>query len=109
MPNISIQESVRIRRRRKAKLSEPRLFNVVIFNDEQTPMDFVTAILIKVFGLEQLAAETVMQQVHQSGTGVAGTYPYDIAEAKVSETRTYAQRLGYPLHCSAQPEPDRHD
>lgn len=104
MAGMSIREQQDADTGLATETREPRLFNVVLFNDDATPMEFVIALLMKIFGHQHHAAELVMLQIHNEGMGVAGTYPFDIAEAKVSETKISARRSGFPLHCTTQPE-----
>ena len=80
-------------------LEEPRMFSVVFVNDDKTPMDFVIAILMEIYGHAAKAAERIMLRIHNEGQGVAGIYPHEIAEAKAVETMAKSRLRGFPLNC----------
>ena len=82
----------------------PRLYHVVLLNDDVTPMDFVTSLLMVAFGHPRARATRIMQAVHKKGSGVAGTYPRDIAEAKLADIQNGARKHGFPLRGTLQPE-----
>ena len=88
----------------RQKIDRPKKYKVVFYNDDFTPMNLVTSILIEVFNKGLPEAQTIMMRVHKQGKGVAGVYSKEIAETKVSTTRMYARQAGYPLHAEAQPE-----
>ncbi len=90
--------------KKKPKTRKPRMFKVLIHNDDFTPMEFVVAILEQIFRLGQVDATRVMLHVHNNGVGVAGVYPHQVAETKMHQVLTNAQRLEYPLQCSIEPE-----
>jgi ATP-dependent Clp protease adaptor protein ClpS len=83
---------------------KPRLYKVLLHNDDYTPMEFVVAILRQVFRLGDVDATQVMLHVHNNGVGLAGTYSYEIAETKMQQVLTTAQRHEFPLQCSMEPE-----
>lgn len=78
------------------------MYRVVFVNDDTTPMDFVVAVLVEVFGHAVKAATRIMLKVHEEGSGTAGTYPHEIAEAKAVETVAKARLHGYPLRCKIE-------
>ncbi len=78
-------------------VKEPKLYKVVMLNDDFTPMDFVVDILMDIFHKDRPTAETLMLTVHKSGKAVVARYPYDIANTKVSESITRARSEGYPF------------
>jgi len=80
----------------------PNKYKVVLLNDDYTPMDFVIAILIEIFGKDYQTAEQVTLQVHNEGKGIAGVYHYEIAEQKVLESTMYARNQGFPLDFSIE-------
>tara|TARA_B100000424_G_C22719440_1_gene390890 strand:+ start:86 stop:388 length:303 start_codon:yes stop_codon:yes gene_type:complete len=88
----------------RQKIGRPKKYKVVFFNDDYTPMNLVTSILIEVFNKGLPEAEAIMMRVHKQGKGVAGVYSKEIAETKVSTTRMYARQAGFPLHAEAQEE-----
>lgn len=88
----------------KPKLKKPRMYRVVLLNDDYTPMDFVVFILQELFGMRHELAVRIMVQVHNSGRGVCGTYTREIAEMKVSEVLKRARQFQHPLQCEMEPE-----
>ena len=86
----------------KVRLEPPKKYNVVFYNDNYTPMDFVWAVLMKVFRLGAQSAYQVMITVHESGKGIAGTYPKGIADTKVKQVMNLAKSAGHPLLCKAE-------
>lgn len=75
----------------------PRKYNVVILNDDKTPVEFVIAMLISVFKHNQERAVALTLEVHNKGAGVAGTYTHEIAEQKVLDGTNMARHNGFPL------------
>ncbi len=88
----------------KPKLKKPRLYKVVLVNDDYTPMEFVVNILQQIFDMHEQQAITVMLLVHQRGRGVCGLYPREIAEMKVRDVLEIARLEGHPLQCMMEPE-----
>mgnify|MGYP003118220673 CR=1 FL=1 len=88
----------------KQKLGRPKKYKVVFYNDDYTPMNLVTSILIEVFKKGLPEAESITMKVHRQGKGIAGVYSKEIAQTKVDTTKMYASQLGFPLHAEAQPE-----
>lgn len=87
----------------KDRVCEPRRFIVVIHNDDFTPMEFVVMILSTIFFKSPAEAERLMLDVHNNGSGIAGIYPYDIAETKRRKAVNLARKEGYPLRLTLQP------
>lgn len=83
----------------KKKSSQPRLYQVVLFNDDFTPMDFVTTLLIQVFNMDEVQASQIMLEIHHLGQAICGVYPREISEMKVSQVLTLARDAAHPLHC----------
>lgn len=88
----------------ETKLKKPRLYKVVLHNDDFTSMEFVIFILQTVFQRTEGDAVRIMLQVHTEGTGVAGVYTLEIAEMKVAKVMSLAQAHEVPLLCSAEEE-----
>ena len=84
------------------KVEEPSLYKVLLHNDDYTTMEFVVGILQSIFHKEMTEAVQIMLQVHQNGFGVAGIYPYEIAETKVTTVEGLARQKEYPLRCSIE-------
>jgi ATP-dependent Clp protease adaptor protein ClpS len=86
----------------KHKLKKPPLYKVLLHNDDYTTMDFVVLVLRSVFHRSETDAIRIMLQVHQQGTGVAGVYTYEVAEAKVGKVTSLARDHEFPLLCTMQ-------
>ena len=83
---------------------EPRLFKVILLNDDYTTMEFVVFILQTIFRLPLPDAQKVMLNVHTQGSGVCGIYPLEIAETKVATVYMLARQSNFPLRCAVEPE-----
>jgi len=86
----------------KVRLEPPKKFNVVFYNDDYTPMDFVMAVLIKVFRHNVMSAYEIMMNVHETGKGIAGTYPKGIAQTKARQAMDMAKVAEFPLLCKVE-------
>lgn len=75
------------------------MFTVVVLNDDYTPMDFVVAVLERIFGMNRETATLVMLKVHREGKGVCGVYPKDVAATKVEQVNAFARQHQHPLAC----------
>jgi ATP-dependent Clp protease adaptor protein ClpS len=92
-----------VRERVKPKKQEPILYNVVLLNDDYTTMEFVVQVLETVFQQSPAQAYRVMMHVHVQGKGLAGVYPFEIAETKVDTVTTMAREAGFPLRAAIEP------
>lgn len=88
----------------KKEVDLPKLFKVILHNDDYTPMDFVVEILIEVFRKDELSATRIMLNVHNQGRGICGVFTYEIAETKVEIVHKLAEQNEYPLHASMEAE-----
>jgi len=88
----------------KPTVKRPRLYKVVLHNDDYTTMDFVVEVLEHVFDKSPAEAYRIMMQVHLGGRGVCGAYTFEIAETKAVAVHDLAQRNGYPLLASVEEE-----
>ncbi len=86
------------------KVERPRLYKVLMHNDDYTTMEFVVMVLMQVFHHAEPSAVSVMLQVHQKGVGVAGVYSYELAEARLSKVSRLAKEHEFPLRCSMEPD-----
>ena len=84
----------------------PRLWRVLLLNDDYTPMDFVVMVLERYFRKAEQEAQLIMLAVHHKGQGIAGVYSKDVAETKVAQVTAHARREGHPLLVVAEPEAD---
>ncbi len=89
---------------RKPKLEKPKLFKVLLHNDDFTTMEFVVFVLRFVFNRDETEAISIMLQVHNEGVGVAGIYPYEIAQTKSQKAINLAKAREYPLLCTVEEE-----
>ena len=81
----------------KLDIAMPSRYQVILYNDEKTPMEFVIELLINVFNHQKESAESITLNVHNDGKGVAGVYYYEVAEQKVHESILVSRSAGYPL------------
>lgn len=84
------------------KLKRPPLYQVLLLNDDYTPMEFVVEVLEQVFSLDRPTATRVMLEVHTRGKGVCGVFTYEIAETKVAQVMAYARQQQHPLLCTME-------
>ena len=88
----------------KPKLERPRIYKVLLHNDDYTSMEFVVAVLRHVFNRNEVDATSIMLHIHRNGMGVAGIYTREIAETKVAKTLAVAKEAQFPLQCTSEPE-----
>ena len=86
-----------VKERSETQRQDPTLFKVVLLNDDYTTMDFVVHVLETVFQKSPAEAFRIMMQVHVSGRGIAGIYPWEVAETKVDVVTSMAREAGFPL------------
>lgn len=96
------QEGVEVKERAKTK--RPPLYKVLLHNDDYTTKEFVVMVLQAVFHKSEVDANRIMLHVHENGIGVAGVYPYEVAETKIAKTLALARRYEYPLQLSMEPD-----
>lgn len=78
-------------------IREPKQYQVIMHNDDYTPMDFVVEILMTIFHKEEAEANVLMMKVHQEGETAVGCYSYDIAYSKQRLAEETAREEGYPF------------
>lgn len=86
----------------KPETARPPLFQVVLLNDDFTPMDFVVEVLRAFFGMDQEKAVQVMLHVHTRGKGVCGVFTREVAETKVTQVNEYSRTHQHPLLCTME-------
>ena len=97
-------ESTLIDPRTEQKLERPRMFRVLLHNDDYTTQDFVVWVLETIFHKAPIEAFDIMMSVHRTGTGIAGVYTHDVAETKVKTTRQVAEEHEFPLLVTMEAE-----
>ncbi|MFT4702994.1 MAG: ATP-dependent Clp protease adaptor protein ClpS [Bradymonadia bacterium] len=88
----------------RPKTEKPRLYKVLVHNDDYTTQEFVVDVLQRIFHKTREEATHLMLFVHTKGRAVAGAYPLDIAESKVERAQQFAQAEGHPLLLTMEPE-----
>ena len=86
----------------KQKFKKPSMYNVLLLNDDYTPMEFVILILESVFNKKQDDATQIMLHVHKNGVGVCGTFTYEVAETKCKTVMDMAKKNEHPLQCTME-------
>lgn len=99
---LTKREQEEVEREVKTEFKKPSLHNVLMHNDDFTPMEFVVAILETFFGMERAKAVSVMFEVHTIGQAICGTYSKDVADTKIDQVMEYARRHDHPLQCSVE-------
>jgi ATP-dependent Clp protease adaptor protein ClpS len=79
------------------KIKEPTLYQIILWNDDFTTMEFVVQVLEEIFHYSVDKAIAIMQNIHEEGSAICGSFPLEIAETKVWQVHTNARREGYPL------------
>ena len=85
--------------KQEAKTKPPPMYQVVLLNDDYTPMEFVILVLQKFFKMGREKATHVMLKVHREGKGICGLFPRDIAATKVEQVCSFARQHQHPLQC----------
>lgn len=83
----------------KTSLRPPKMYKVLLLNDDFTPMDFVVMVLLRFFALDKEQATRIMLQVHNEGRGCCGIFPHDIAATKVNQVNAFSRNHQHPLAC----------
>ena len=86
----------------EVKAKRPSMWNIVVYNDDYTPMDFVEFVLETVFHISTLDALALTLAVHTKGKGIAGTYTFEIAEQKQYEVLLMAKVEEHPLRVEVE-------
>ncbi len=86
----------------KPKLEKPSMYQVILLNDDFTPMDFVIDVLSLFFAFDIEKCTQIMLAVHTQGQAVCGIYTKDIAETKAAQVMEYSKEHEHPLMCNVQ-------
>jgi ATP-dependent Clp protease adaptor protein ClpS len=89
--------------RRTQRTRPPSMFQVVMLNDDYTPMEFVVMVIQEFFSKDHESATQIMLKIHLDGRGVCGVYSRDIAATKVDQVMDAANKAGHPLQCVSEP------
>ena len=87
----------------RSKLQPPKMYRVLLLNDDFTPMEFVIEVLQHFFGKSRESATQIMLKIHLDGRGVCGVYSRDVAATKVEQVLQAAQKAGHPLQATFEP------
>ena len=101
---MSTDTDVVIDEKIKKTVKEPSKFNVIMLNDDNTPMEWVIGILKEIFKHSDADAEALTMKIHNEGSAVAGTYKYEIAEQKSIEAVNASRNHGFPLQLKVEEE-----
>jgi ATP-dependent Clp protease adaptor protein ClpS len=88
--------------RTERKLQKPRMYKVLLHNDDYTTMEFVVFVLQSVFHRSETDAVQIMLHVHKTGLGVAGVYTREVAESRIAQVDALARAHEHPLRCSME-------
>ena len=89
--------------RRTQRTQPPQMYQVVMLNDDYTPMEFVVLVLQEFFNKDREAATQIMLKIHLDGKGVCGVFTRDVAATKVDQVLDAANQAGHPLQCVSEP------
>ena len=97
-----LEDDLGVKERQKTK--KPKLYKVLLHNDDYTTMEFVVYVLMELFHKSRTEATQIMLYVHTKGIGVCGVYTFDVAQTKVQQVTDNAREHGHPLMCTMEPE-----
>ena len=89
--------------RRPQKTKPPQMYQVVVLNDDYTPMEFVVMVIQEFFNKDRETATQIMLKIHLDGKGVCGVFSKDVAATKVDQVSEAARKHGHPLQCVSEP------
>ncbi len=89
--------------RRTQKTKPPQMYQVVMLNDDYTPMEFVVVVIQEFFNKDRETATQIMLKIHLDGKGICGVYSRDVAATKVDQVQEAAKQAGHPLQCVSEP------
>lgn len=95
LPGLAVEES-------RPEVARPPLYQVVLLNDDFTPMDFVVVVLETFFSFDAERATQVMLHVHTRGKGVCGVFTREVAETKVTQVNEFSRTHQHPLLCTME-------
>jgi len=86
----------------RPETARPPLYQVVLLNDDYTPMEFVVVVLETFFNMARERATQVMLHVHTRGKGVCGVFSREVAESKVAQVNEFSRVHQHPLLCTME-------
>lgn len=107
MPNtvwMTDDVDTKSRAKQRPKVARPRLYKVILLNDDFTPREFVVAVLRGVFRMTEDQAYRVMMTAHRKGACVVAVYTREVAESKAAEAMEASRSYGHPLTFTTEPE-----
>lgn len=108
-PRDERDSKVLTRPKQANKTRRPRLYRILLHNDDFTPREFVVLVLRQVFAKAESESTGLMLHVHNTGVGVVGLYPFSVAETKIAEVTVLAQESDFPLLFTMEPDLRRAD
>ena len=104
MTEIILEKEINVKEKVEQDVKEPSKYKVIFMNDNETPMDFVVAILTSVFRHSEQTAQELTMKIHNDGQAVVGVYSFEIAEQKAGEATKLSRENGYPLQIAIDKE-----
>src|SRR5437868_12566428 len=101
-PKVDDGDSLVVERQLQ-RTKPPQMYQVVMLNDDYTPMEFVVVVLQEYFNKDREAATQIMLKIHLDGKGVCGVFSKDVAATKVQQVQDAARHAGHPLQCLSEP------
>jgi len=102
-PQVPAGDPVAVLERRRQRVRPPKLYQVLLLNDDFTPMEFVVQVLQEFFNKDRESATQIMLKIHLEGRGLCGVFSRDIAHTKVEQVLQAATQHGHPLQCVSEP------
>ena len=102
-PDDAIGGNSVVLERRTQKVKPPQMYQVVLLNDDYTPMEFVVIVIQEFFNKDRETATQIMLKIHLDGKGVCGVFSKDVAATKVDQVTEAARKNGHPLQCISEP------
>jgi ATP-dependent Clp protease adaptor protein ClpS len=99
---INLNVKLETKSKSKLKYAKPKMFNIIICNDDYTGMDFVVDILVKIFNKNIIQATELMLEIHNKGQGIAGQYTLDVAMTKKTKVEKAARENNFPLNINVE-------
>jgi ATP-dependent Clp protease adaptor protein ClpS len=99
---MSVDTDIVLDEKIRKETKEPPKYKVIFLNDDATPMEWVIEVLKTIFKHSQSSSEQITMTIHTEGAGIVGTYSYEIAEQKMTETINASRNHGFPLNVKVE-------